>query len=283
MEILLPILEQGLVWSLVAIGVYLTFRIVNVADLTVDGTLTMGAALAARLLVGGVSPVVATLAGAAAGAIGGLLTGILHTRGKVQPLLAGILTMTALYSINLRIMGRPNIPLMRLKTLMPDGVYGKLLLFLGIALLVKVTLDLFLRTDLGLSLRATGDNDQMVRSFAVSSDNMKVLGLVISNGIVGMAGALIAQYGGFADAQMGIGTVVVGLASVIIGEMLFGTRNVAWATAAVVGGSVVYRGIVALALRAGFAASDLKLVTALLVVIALTTPRLKTALRLEGR
>jgi putative ABC transport system permease protein len=277
-DILLPILEQGLVWGLVALGVYLTFRVVNVPDLTVDGTLTIGAATAARLLMGGVSPVAATLAGGLAGAAGGLITGLLHTRGKVQPLLAGIITMTALYSINLRIMGRANIAMLGVKTLIPTGTYGKLLLFGAVALALKLVLDLFLRTDLGLALRATGDNDQMVRAYGVSSDNAKVLALALSNGLVGLGGALIAQYGGFADAQMGIGTVVIGLASLIIGEVVFGARSVGRATAAALLGSILYRGIVALALRAGFAASDLKLVTALLVVLALTTPRLKQLL-----
>jgi putative tryptophan/tyrosine transport system permease protein len=274
-DILLPILEQGLVWSLVGIGVYLTLRVINVPDLTVDGTLTMGAAVAARLLTGGTDPLLATVAGALAGAVGGLMTGVLHTRGKVQPLLAGILSMTALYSVNLRIMGRANIALLRVETLVPTGPYGKVLLFAAVALAVKLLLDLFLKTDLGLALRATGDNDQMVRTLSVSSDNMKVLGLVVSNAIIGLGGALVAQYGGFADAQMGIGSLVVGLAAVIIGEGLFGARTVARATAAVILGSVLYRGLVAMALRAGFAASDLKLVTAVLVVLALTTPRLK--------
>jgi putative tryptophan/tyrosine transport system permease protein len=279
MDILIPILEQGLVWGVVALGVYLTFRVINVPDLTVDGTLTLGAAVAARLLVGGTHPVLATLAGLLAGSVGGLMTGLLHTRGKVQPLLAGIITMTGLYSINLRVMGRANIALMRVESLIPTTPYGKLLLFAGIALAVKLAIDLFLKTDLGLALRATGDNDQMVRAYAVSSDNMKLLGLVISNGLVGLGGALIAQYGGFADAQMGIGTVVIGLASLIIGEVIFGTRSVARATVAVVLGSILYRGLVALALRAGFNASDLKLVTAALVVLALATPKLKQLVR----
>lgn len=276
MEILVQILEQGLVWGLVAVGVYLTFRVVNVPDLTVDGTLTLGAATAARLLVAGVNPFLATGAGALAGAVGGLATGLLHTRGKVQPLLAGILTMTALYSINLRVMGRANIALLRVKTLIPtEGAYSKLLLFAGVGIGLVALVSLFLKTDLGLALRATGDNEQMVRTFAISSDNMKVMGLVLGNGLVGLGGALVAQYGGFADAQMGVGTVVVGLASVIIGEVVFGSKSVVRATAAALLGSVLYRGIVALALRAGFVASDLKLVTALLVVLALATPRLK--------
>lgn len=276
MEILVQILEQGLVWGLVAVGVYLTFRVVNVPDLTVDGTLTLGAAMAARLLITGVNPLLATVAGALAGAAGGLATGLLHTKGKVQSLLAGILTMTALYSVNLRVMGRANIALLRVKTLIPtEGAYAKLLLFAAVGLGVVALVSLFLKTDLGLALRATGDNEQMVRTLAISSDGMKVLGLVVGNGLVGLGGALVAQYGGFADAQMGVGTVVVGLASVIIGEVVFGAKGVVRATLAALLGSVLYRGIVALALRAGFVASDLKLVTALLVILALATPRLK--------
>ncbi len=275
MEILLPILQQGLVWGLVALGVWLTFRVVNVPDLTVDGTLTTGGAVAARLLVAGADPVLATLAGFVAGAAGGSITGLLHTRAKVQPLLAGIITMTALYSINLRIMGRANIALLRVKTLVPTEPWAQLALFAVVVAVTLVLVNLFFRTDLGLALRATGDNDAMVRTFGVSSDNMKLLGLVISNGIVGLGGALVAQYGGFADAQMGIGTVIAGLAALILGEAVFGAPNIWRATVASVLGSVLFRGIVALALRAGFQASDLKLVTAALVVLALVTPRWK--------
>lgn len=279
MDIILPILQQGLVWSLVALGIWLTFRVVNVADLTVDGTLTTGGAVAARLLTLGVNPLAATLAGFLAGAAGGAITGLLHTRAKVQPLLAGIISMTALYSINLRIMGRANIALLRFKTLVPTDPWAQLILFLVITAVVVLLLNLFFRTEIGLALRATGDNDAMVRTFGVSSDNMKLLGLVVSNGIVGLGGALVAQYGGFADAQMGIGTVVAGLAALIMGEAVFGSPSVLRATLAAVLGSVLYRGLVALALRAGFQASDLKLVTAVLVVLALTTPALKRRFR----
>lgn len=276
-----PILENGLVWGLVGLGVYLTFKIINVPDLTVDGTLTLGAAVAARLLttVSGIPPVVATLAGAGAGMLGGLMTGVLHTRGKIQPLLAGILTMTFLYSVNLRVMGRANIALMNVQTVVPSNPYGRVLLFLAVAIVLKVLIDLFLQTDLGLALRATGDNDQMVRTLAVSSDTMKVLGLTLSNGLVGLGGALLAQYSGFADAQMGIGTVVIGLASVILGEIIFGSRTIARATFSVLMGSILYRGIIFLALRSGFNASDLKMVTALLVILALSTTRLRELVR----
>lgn len=280
LTITIDVLENGFAWALVALGVYLSFRIINVPDLTVDGTLTLGAAATARLLVGGVSPLLATLAGTAAGMLGGLMTGLLHTRLKIQPLLAGILTMTFLYSVNLRVMGRANIALINVDTIVPNGSkYGTLLLFAAVAIFLKVLIDLFLKTDLGLALRATGNNEQMVRTFGVSSDSMKVLGLVLSNGMVGLGGSMLAQYSGFADAQMGIGTVVIGLASVILGEIVFGSRSVFRATLAVVLGSILYRAIYAMALRSWLNASDMKMVTAILVILALSTTRIKNLVR----
>lgn len=282
MEIVLPILQQGLVWGLIALGVWMTFRIVNVPDLTVDATLTTGGATAARLLIAGVNPVLATLAAFVTGALGGAITGVLHTRMRVQPILASIITLTGLYSVNLRIMGRSNIALFNMTTLVPESPWGKVALFTGVAGLVVLLINLFFKTDLGLALRATGDNDGMVRTLGVSSNNMKLLALVLSNGIVGLGGALIAQYGGFADAQMGIGTIIAGLAALIIGEALFGSPTVLRTTLAALLGSILFRGIVAMALRAGFQASDLKLVTAALVVIALSIPQLKRVVRLEG-
>lgn len=280
LTITIDVLENGFAWALVALGVYLSFRIINVPDLTVDGTLTLGAAATARLLVGGVSPLLATLAGTAAGMLGGLMTGLLHTRLKIQPLLAGILTMTFLYSVNLRVMGRANIALINVDTIVPNGSkYGTLLLFAAVAIFLKILIDLFLKTDLGLALRATGNNEQMVRTFGVSSDSMKVLGLVLSNGMVGLGGSMLAQYSGFADAQMGIGTVVIGLASVILGEIVFGSRSVFRATLAVVLGSILYRAIYAMALRSWLNASDMKMVTAILVILALSTTRIKNLVR----
>ncbi|WP_374711936.1 ABC transporter permease [Symbiobacterium terraclitae] len=280
---LLPVCQQGLVWGLVALGVWMTFRVVNVPDLTVDGTLTTGAATAARLLTLGVHPLPATLAGFLTGAAGGAITGLIHTRLKVQPLLASIITMTGLYSINLRIMGRSNIALFNLRTLVPDDDWAQLALFAVIAGLLVLVLNLFFRTELGLALRATGDNDAMVRMLGVSSDSMRLLAFTLSNGIVGLGGALVAQYSGFADAQMGIGTIVAALAALIIGETLFGTPTVARATVSALLGSIIYRALFALALRAGFQASDLKLVTAALVVIALSVPQIKKTVRLaEG-
>ncbi|BAD42005.1 ABC transporter permease [Symbiobacterium thermophilum] len=283
LNFLLPVLQQGLVWGLVALGVWMTFRVVNVPDLTVDGTLTTGAATAARLLTMGVHPVTATLAGFATGAAGGAITGLIHTRLRVQPLLASIITMTGLYSINLRIMGRSNIALFTLKTLVPDNSWARLALFAGVAALLVLLMNLFFRTELGLALRATGDNDAMVRMLGVSSDSMRLLAFTLSNAVVGLGGALVAQYSGFADAQMGIGTIVASLAALIIGEALFGSPTVFRATLSALLGSIIYRAIFALALRAGFQASDLKLVTAALVVIALSIPQIKRTIRLpEG-
>ncbi len=283
LNFLLPVLQQGLVWGLVALGVWMTFRVVNVPDLTVDGTLTTGAATAARLLTMGVHPVAATLAGFFTGAAGGAITGLIHTRLRVQPLLASIITMTGLYSVNLRIMGRSNIALFTLETLVPDNPWGKLALFAATAALLVLLMNLFFRTELGLSLRATGDNDGMVRMLGVSSDSMRLLAFTLSNGIVGLGGALVAQYSGFADAQMGIGTIVAALAALIIGEALFGAPTVFRATISALLGSIIYRTIFALALRAGFQASDLKLVTAALVVLALSIPHIKRTVRLpEG-
>ncbi|OTA41775.1 MAG: ABC transporter permease [Symbiobacterium thermophilum] len=283
LNFLLPVLQQGLVWGLVALGVWMTFRVVNVPDLTVDGTLTTGAATAARLLTMGVHPLAATLAGFLTGAAGGAITGLIHTRLRVQPLLASIITMTGLYSVNLRIMGRSNIALFTLDTLVPDNTWARLALFAGVAALMVFLLNLFFRTELGLAMRATGDNDAMVRMLGVSSDSMRLLAFTLSNAVVGLGGALVAQYSGFADAQMGIGTIVASLAALIIGEALFGAPTVFRATLAALLGSIVYRAIFALALRAGFQASDLKLVTAALVVIALSIPQIKRTVRLpEG-
>ncbi|MGB4552907.1 MAG: ABC transporter permease, partial [bacterium] len=216
-------IEQGMLFAITALGVYLTFRILNYADLSVDGSFPLGAAVSARLIVAGVNPLLAVPAAAAAGALAGSITGFLNTRLKITALLSGILTMTSLYSINLRVMGRSNIPLLQQPTIF--GLAGDVLgqsgmasfILLGIILLgVMLILYCFLRTQLGFALRAAGDNPQMVRSLGVNTDNMKLLGLVLSNGIVGLSGALAAQYMGFADVGMGIGTVVAGLASVII-------------------------------------------------------------------
>ncbi|NKX54538.1 ABC transporter permease [Arthrobacter mobilis] len=281
--------ELGLIYAVMALGVYLTFRILNFPDLTVDGSFTTGAAVAAISIINGVPPVVATLAAFAAGMAAGWVTGILHTKGKINGLLAGILTMIALYSINLRIMGKANLPLLREETLLTPlreaGFIGSavgIMVFAVVALVIKLVIDWFLHTDLGLSLQATGDNEQMIRSFGVSTDRTKILGLALSNGLVALCGAMIAQYQGFADIGMGIGLILAGLASVIIGQAIFGSRIIFVATLAVVLGSVLYRVVIQLALQAGLNPNDMKLISAVLVVIALVLPQLKVFRKVQG-
>ncbi|WP_347348302.1 ABC transporter permease [Nigerium sp.] len=283
-------LDLGLIYGLMALGVYLTFRILDFPDLTVDGSFTTGAATAAALILLGQPPLLATLAGAVVGAVAGLITGVLHTKGKINPLLAGILTQIALYSINLRIMGRANLPLLRQDTMLSplrdEGLFGSWVsvgVFALVTLAFMVALDWFLNTDLGLALQATGDNERMIRSQGVSTDATKILGLALSNALVGLCGALIAQYQGFADIGMGIGLIVAGLASVIIGQALLPSRRFIFATLAVVVGSVVYRLVIQVALGLGFDPNDMKLISAVLVILALLLPRLTVFRRMRAR
>ena len=300
MNLLIGSLTIGFILSLLALGVYISFRIFDFADITADGSITLGAAVAAVLLTRGIDPFVATLAGALAGCLAGTLTGILHTRFKIHGLLSGILVMTALYSVNLRIMGRSNISLMSENTLaafsesLGTKIFGPLplnilgwevatrdLSFLILAILLvavaTVLLYLFFRTELGTAMRATGDNAQMIRALGVNTGNMIVLGLAISNGLIALSGALLAQYQGFADVQMGIGMVVWGLASVIIGEALVKGRSLGMVLTGALMGSVLFRLLVAIALRFGLNPNDLKLVTALFVFGALVLPGIVTA------
>ena len=284
-------IELGLIYAVMALGVYLTFRVLDFPDLTVDQSFTTGAASAAMLVLAGVSPWLATAAGFLAGALAGLITGLLHTKARINGLLAGILTMTALYSINLRVMGgKANLALLREDTVFTPlrqvgvmGTFAGVLLLLVGVLAVKVVLDWYLYTDAGLAMQATGDNPAMIRSFGVNTDNQKILGLCLSNGMVGLSGALIAQYQGFADIGMGIGMIVVGLASVILGQGIFGSRTVIVATTAVILGSVLYRLVITAALGVGLNPSDMKLISAVLVVIALVLPQFKVYKRWKAR
>ena len=287
---MLSALDLGLIYGLMALGVYLTFRVLDFPDLTVDGSFTTGAAVAASRIIAGQSPWIATAAGAAAGAVAGLVTGLLHTKGRINPLLAGILTQIALYSINLRIMGRANLPLLRTDTLLSGlrddrvlGTWASVGIFALVVFAFMLALDWFLNTDLGLALQATGDNERMIRAQGVSTDNTKILGLSLSNALVALAGGLIAQYQGFADIGMGIGLIVAGLASVIIGQAVIPGRRFIFATLAVVVGSVVYRIVIQLALTAGADPNDMKLISALLVIAALLLPRLAVFRRLRAR
>lgn len=302
--------EQGIIYAIMALGVYLTFRVLDFPDLTVDGSFVTGAATAAMMIVLGYHPILATLAAIVAGFIAGCMTGLLHTKGKINALLAGILMQIALYSINLRIMGfsaenvivKPNIQLQSNDTIFslfqsiwsPLGIddalsnfvkslgsgvspktWGTVLIVLIITIIIKCLADWFLKTEVGLAIRATGDNKRMIRSFSANTDRYTILGLGISNALVAFSGALIAQYSKFSDVNMGIGMIVIGLASVIIGEAIFGTKTIFRATLAVVFGAIIYRIIYALALRVPWLdSSDMKLITAIIVVLALVIPQL---------
>ncbi|KKO78136.1 MULTISPECIES: ABC transporter permease [Corynebacterium] len=272
-------LELGLIYAVMAVGVYLTFRVLDFPDLTVDGSFTTGAATAGVLITNGVNPFLASAAGFVTGFIAGCITGLLHTKGRIDGLLAGILTMIGLWSINLRIMGSANVPLLSQDSVFTplDAVMGSWagvgLLALG-AVLLCLLIVWFLSTDLGLSLRATGDNQQMITSFGVSTDFTKILTLALSNGLVGLCGALIAQYQGFADISMGIGLILVGLASVILGQAVLPQSRLWMAVVAVALGSVIYRLIIFAALQVGLNPNDMKLITALLVIVALLVPRM---------
>lgn len=273
-------IDLGLIYAITALGVYLTFRILNLPDLTVDGSFTTGAAVAAKLIISGVPPLLATFAAVIAGMVAGWFTGILHTKGNINGLLAGILTMIALYSVNLRIMGKANLPLLREETLITPlkdadhlGTWLSIAILAGVVLVLKVFIDWLLHTEIGLSIQATGDNPEMIKSLGVNTDRTKIIGLSISNGLVGLSGAMIAQYQGFSDIGMGIGLILVGLASVIIGQVLFGRRNIIVSTLAVILGSIVYRLVITLSLRIGFNPSDMKLISAVLVILALILPQ----------
>jgi putative tryptophan/tyrosine transport system permease protein len=287
----------GLILSLLAFGVFISFRIFAFPDITADGSITLGGAVAGVLLVAHVHPLLATAAAFGAGALAGMTTGILHTRFKINGLLSGILVMTALYSINLHIMGKSNLPLLSERTFasMADAAAnrwlgaasvqvigwevssrdaGVFVFSLLAAIVVGIILYLFFRTNLGTAMQAAGDNAQMIRALGVNVDNMIVLGLALSNGLIAMSGGLLVQYQGFADVQMGIGMVVWGLASIIIGEALVGVRDLGFVIIGAAMGSVLFRLIVALALRGGLDPNDLKLVTAGFVFIALVLPSL---------
>ncbi len=282
---------EGLVFGLVAIGVYLTFRVLSFPDLSVDGTFPLGAAVAAVLIVTGVNPFLATLCAFCSGLGAGLITGLLNTRLRLPALLAGIIMMVALYSVNLRIMGGANVSLLREVTAF-DKVAGLLGLSSGsievsislalvISIIVFLTLNWFLRTEIGLALRATGDNEQMVRALGSDTNKNIMLGCAISNGLVALAGAVVAQGQGFADVGMGIGMIVMGLASVIIGEALVRPRGVARLLLAVLVGAFIYRLLITIALRLGMAPGDLKLITAVLVIIVLAVPYIRKKIRRE--
>jgi len=312
MSLLLSALSLGFIFGLLALGVFVSFRIFAIPDITVDGSITFGGALCAVLLVNGWPPLVATLAGGVAGCLAGALTGLLQTRCGINSLLAGILVMTGLYSVNLHLMGRSNVPLLDVRTIadqsqtvamwllgreeiaigvwvVPSREIVMLFAFALISCLVAVALYLFFRTDLGTAMRVSGNNEEMARALGVNVKTYRVLGLALANGLVGAAGALWVQAQGFADAQMGIGTIVIGLASVIIGEAIIGggRGGLGLALCGTLIGSILFRQLIALAIRGGLDPNDLKLATATFVFIALVFPRVVSWLRekyaLRGR
>ena len=289
-NLIISTIAQGLLWALLALGVFITFRILDVADLTVEGSFPMGAAISAVLITMGVNPWVTVIVAGIGGMIAGAVTGWIHTKLKIPALLAGILTMSALYSVNLHIMGKANISLLRMDTVYSaihsTGISNAMALtIIGVAVTIVVGLFLFwfFGTELGTSIRATGVNPQMIRAQGVNTDSMIVLGLLLSNGFVAVSGALIAQSQGFADIGMGVGTIVIGLASVIIGEVLFtsssivrklfGNSSFVLSLVAVVFGSIIYRIVIATVLYLGMPPNDLKLFTAILVALALSLPK----------
>lgn len=283
LDLVLSTVSQGLLWAIMALGVFLTFRVLDIADLSVEGTFPLGAAVAATLIDAGHSVWFAMLIALIAGCIGGTVTALLTTKLKIPALLSGILTMIGLYSVNLMIMGKANVPLLRAETVftLTENLFGvssvvaTLIVGLVATVIVGAIMYWFFGTVLGTAIRATGCNPQMARAQGINTNVMVILGLLISNGLVALSGALVAQSNGFADVGMGTGTIVIGLASVIIGEVLFGTRSFKNWLISVVLGSVVYRAVIAIVLELGMPPNDLKLFTAVLVAIALSLPLIK--------
>jgi putative ABC transport system permease protein len=288
MGLIVSAIGQGLLWAILGLGLFLTFRILDIADMTVEGTFPLGAATAVTAIVHGISPLNATILAFLAGMVAGLITGLLYTKGKIPILLAGILTMTAAYSINLRIMGKSNTSLLGQKTLLKSKMLVNLPTYfdsvtLGMFVIVIITaiLIFFLQTDLGQSFIATGDNEKMAKSLGIHTDNMKIMGLMVSNGMVGACGALVAQSNGYADINMGIGTIVIALASIIIGEVVFGELTLNQRLVAVTLGSIIYRLILLAVLQIGFSANDLNLLSSIVLALCMMLPQMRSALHLD--
>lgn len=288
MDLIVTATAQGLLWGIMALGIFITYRILDLPDMTAEGSFPLGAAVCARLILSGVHPLLAALTAFAIGALAGLITGFLITKAKIPGLLAGILTMTGLYSINLRIMNRANLSLLG-KQKITDSLSRYNLppqfdtIFMGIFLTVLIiaALVLFFNTELGQAVIATGDNEKMARSLGISTNRTKILGLMLSNGIVAAAGALIAQDNGYADISMGIGTIVIGLASVIIGEVIFGNLSFANRLICVILGAIIYRFIIMFVLLVGLQPNDLKLISAIILAFCLALPSLRNKLNLN--
>ena len=261
-------IEQSLIFAIMVLGVYISFRILNFPDMTVDGTFPLGAAISAKLLTLGVNPYLTLLVALVAGAAAGAVTGLIHVKLKVKDLLAGILVMTALYSVNLRVMGKSNIPLFEEDNIF-NTEYSMMITIVVLILISKFLLDYLLKTKFGFALKALGDNENLIVSLGLNEEKYKIYGLMIANSFVAFSGAVLAQYQGFADVGMGTGIIVIGLASIIIGDTLFGKRRRLAGTTIVIIGSILYRGVIAVTLSMGMDASDLKLITSVIVIVIL--------------
>lgn len=277
--VVLSAIELGLFYGIMTLGIFISYRILDIPDLTVDGSFTLGAGVSAMLVLGG-HPILAVILGALAGMVAGIVTATLQTKLKVQPILAGILTMTGLYSINIMVMdGKPNLPLTKAQTLFAS--VNPLIIGIIVVLIVVILMIAFLSTRVGLAVRATGDNPDMVSASSINVNLMKTIGLALANALVGLSGALLAQYQCFADVNMGVGMVVMGLASLIIGEVIFGRKSVARNAIVVVLGSIVYRFIIAIAFEFNISASSMKLVSAIIVAAAISYPAIKAQIHLN--
>lgn len=288
MDLIVTATAQGLLWGTMALGIFITYRILNLPDMTAEGSFPLGAAVSAQLIIGGMNPIYATALSFVAGMAAGSVTGLLITKGKLPGLLAGILTMTGLYSINLRIMNRANLSLLgtsRLTDLFHSfdfpPQFDSIFLGLTVVIILISLLALFFKTELGQAVIATGDNERMARAMGITTDRTKIFGLMLSNGIIAMAGGLIAQDNGYADISMGIGTIVIGLAAVIIGEVVFGNLSFFNRLVCVILGAIIYRLIILLVIMLGLNPNDLKLVSAILLAICLALPTLRQALNLH--
>ena len=262
---LLGTLEQSFIFAIMVLGVYLSYKILDFPDMTVDGSFPLGGAVASAILIKGGNPILALVAATLCGAIAGLITGMIHVKLKVTNLLAGIIVMTGLYSVNLRIMGKSNIPLFSVKHLF-NGNMIPIVTLVILLILAKITIDYLLKTKFGFALKALGDNETLVISLGIDEKRLKIYGLMIANSFVALSGAILAQYQGFADVGMGTGTIITGLASIIIGEAIFKKRSFISMSMTVILGTIIYRTIIAMSLKLGMNASDLKLITSILVV-----------------
>ena len=271
-------IEQSLIFAIMVLGVYISFRILNFPDMTVDGTFPLGAAISAKLLTLGVNPYLTLLVALVAGAVAGAVTGLIHVKLKFKDLLAGILVMTALYSVNLRVMGKSNIPLFEEDNIF-NTEYSMMITIVVLILINKFLLDYLLKTKFGFALKALGDNENLIVSLGLNEEKYKIYGLMIANAFVAFSGAVLAQYQGFADVGMGTGIIVIGLASIIIGDTLFGKRRRLAGTTIVIIGSILYRGVIAVTLSMGMDASDLKLITSVIVIVILWIQKQKNKRR----